>query len=151
MTIEEFLQRIVGGQKNMVPELGRALTRAARLVQRTSQEKYLSGGGSDILKTQTGRLKRSIAIRVSTSSTGAEAQVGTNVVYGRIHELGFRGREQGRQHTRQHHMVRAHSRMMVIPPRPFLSRAIRDKKAEVAEIVKQGMMDMWQRKLRGKF
>ena len=92
MTIEEFLQRIVGGQKNMVPELGRALTRAARLVQRTSQEKYLSGGGSDILKTQTGRLKRSIAIRVSTSSTGAEAQVGTNVVYGRIHEMGFRGR-----------------------------------------------------------
>lgn len=43
----------------------------------------------EVLKVRTGRLRRSIHYQMATSTNKVEATVGTNVEYGRTHELGL--------------------------------------------------------------
>ena len=43
----------------------------------------------EVLKVQTGRLRRSIHKKVDASASRVEARVGTNVEYGKTHELGL--------------------------------------------------------------
>lgn len=44
--------------------------------------------GGDVLKVRSGRLRRSIHYNIQNGGGKVEATVGTNVVYGKVHELG---------------------------------------------------------------
>lgn len=93
-----------------------------------------------VLNVRTGRLRRSINQRLEQRDPlQITGYVGTNVVYGRRHELGFTGSESVRQHLRtvtqawgrplrapRSITVRAHSRRVSVPPRSFLRSALQD-------------------------
>jgi len=98
------------------------------LLAREKGEK-LSG---QVLNVKTGRLRRSITQRVETESDGnIVGLVGTNVSYGRAHELGFKGTVTVRAHRRNIKgkavPVRAHGRNVNIPARPFLGPTLDER------------------------
>jgi len=138
MTFAEFQERLNQAGRYMIPEMARAMQRGARLVQRWSQEHYLTGPRPDKLGVVTGRLRRSIATAVEVDGTRVTALVGTNVVYGRIHELGGKTRAQRsfRPGGGRNPFMAWQSKSVGagIPARPFLSTAIRDKQKEIAQI-----------------
>ncbi len=43
----------------------------------------------EVLKVRTGRLRRSIHYEMNKATNRVEATVGTNVIYGKVHELGL--------------------------------------------------------------
>jgi len=149
MTFAEFNQRWGRLGPAFPAEISRALQKAARLVQRTSQEKYLTGPRPLRLGVVTGRLRRSIETKVEVNGTRVEALIGTNVEYARIHEYGggisrrggFLGGQLGVRGA-----TRTTGRM---PARPFLAPAIRDQQQETIRLVHKATVDFIARTLRG--
>ena len=99
------------------------------------KDQKLSG---QVLKVQTGRLRRSINYRITESETGIEAKVGTNVEYARIHEFGFKGTVSVKEHLRRVRKgkkatIRAHTRKVNLPERSFLRSSVTDMKASIDE------------------
>lgn len=132
------------------------LKQAGAEVARQSSEEYLSGPRPDKLGRVSGDLARSIG---SVSKKGGVNRVngntiviGTNLVYARAHEEGFRGVVTVPAHERRTNVafgrmrgvflqkIRTHSRKMNIKARPFLSTALRDSKAPIKTII-QRMID----------
>lgn len=86
------------------------------------------------LRTRTGNLRRSINQKVEVTQSGISGTVGTNVFYGKIHELGgtfkvkaheriakiIQGRKEGKL------KIRAHS--VTFPERSFLRSSLRENK-----------------------
>jgi len=138
MTFAEFGERLNQAGRYMLPEMARALQRAAMLVQRTSQTDYLTGPRPVRLGVVTGRLRRSIATAVEVEGTKVRALVGSNVVYARIHELGGRTRAQRsfRSGGGRNPFMAWQSKAVfgTMPARPFLSTAIRDKQKEIVQM-----------------
>src|SRR6266702_3268297 len=103
------------------------------LLRKVKSEK-LSG---QVLKVRTGLLRRSINEQTTEQGDRIESAVGTNVVYGRFWELGFRGLEQVKAHTHTLHgvvaQVRAYSRRVNQGPRPFLRPALDEMRDQVVE------------------
>ena len=80
-------------------ELAYSIGRATLMVLRRVKQDKLTG---QVLNVQTGRLRRSITNSISSNGTGKIIGiVGTNVAYGRIHELGFRGAVNVKEHLRR--------------------------------------------------
>ena len=135
MTFAEFQERLNQAGRLLIPEMARAMQRGARLVQRWSQQYYLKGPRPEKLGVVGGRLWRSITTAVEVEGTRVTALVGTNVVYGRIHEKGGTIRPRRGQYL---HFKGLRGWVMVrqvhMPPRPFLSTAIRDKQKEVIQM-----------------
>ena len=83
--------------------------------------------------------------------TGNTITIGTNLVYARAHEQGFQGSVNVSAHDRRMKVVfgryrgsilqhvSAHSRMMNIKPRPFLSTALHDSKKVIPTIIQNLM------------
>lgn len=116
-------------QQRINSRLRDAIQRAALDLLAFVKGQKLTG---QVLNVRTGRLRRSITQRVETESNGTIAGlVGTNVSYGRAHELGYKGRVAVKAHTRKVQgkrvPVRAHSRQMDIPKRPFLGPSLNEK------------------------
>lgn len=118
------------------------------------QRNKLSG---QVLKNRTGRLRRSITYEVLSSATGSVGTVGTNVEYAHIHEYGFQGTVDVREHLRMQKMawgkpmkdprevtVKAHTMKMNVPGKRFL----RDSMAENADKIRSGYEQAMQRGLR---
>lgn len=135
----EKLSRVHGQvQRNVEATIGRL---TLKLLAKVKGEK-LSG---QVLNTRTGRLRRSINQRVDGAGTTSIAgYVGTNVEYGRRHELGFRGTETVREHLRlikmawgktlptpKQVLVQAHTRQINYPARSFLRSALREMNTEI--------------------
>jgi len=103
-------------------------------LQRKVKEEKLSG---QVLRVQSGRLRRSVNEQTTESGDVVESTVGTPVVYGRFWELGFDGAEQVKAHTRTAHgvvqQVRAHSRTVHQAARPFLQPALAEMKDRIVE------------------
>lgn len=131
-------------QRNVEATIGRL---TLRLLTRVKGDK-LSG---QVLKTRTGRLRRSINRRLEGAGTTSIAgYVGTNVEYARRHELGFHGTETVREHLRlikqawgkqlgspKQVRVQTHSRQVDYPARSFLRTALREMDAEITAELKQ--------------
>jgi len=116
-------------QQRITSRLREAIQRAALDLMSFVKAKKLTG---QVLNVRTGRLRRSITQRVETEADGKiVGLVGTNVSYGRTHELGFKGRVPVRAHTRKvggkRVPIRAHSRQVDIPKRPFLGPSLNEK------------------------
>ena len=131
-------------QRNVEATIGRL---TLRLMTRVKGDK-LSG---QVLKTRTGRLRRSINRRVEGNGTTSIAgYVGTNVEYARRHELGAHGTETVREHMRlikqawgkplkspKQIRVQPHSRQVDYPARAFLRTALREMDTEITADLKQ--------------
>lgn len=109
----------------------RAVQAGGLKVLATVKEK-LSG---EVLNVRTGALRRSANEDTVVDGDAITSTVGTNKVYGRFWELGFNGTEQVRAYmrtgTKASAQVRAHSRRVNQPARPFLAPALEQRKAEV--------------------
>lgn len=97
LTMDELRIKIERWQRIMPEKLKERLTRACVEILPEVQEGHLSGPkmprgvGSatrGTLAVRTGRLRKSIHYQVSVNPEEVRARIGTNVVYGRIHEYG---------------------------------------------------------------
>jgi phage gpG-like protein len=117
----------VAGSKVMRAVNGEVRSIAYDMVARVKGDK-LSG---QVLNVRTGRLRRSINARITESTTGIEAKVGTNVEYARAHEFGFKGTVTVKEHMRRGKRVRAHARNVNIPQRSFLRSTATEMRPEI--------------------
>jgi len=148
---KEFL-RFLATRSQAVERASRIfIKRALYTVERLSKTRYFRGrdvpgpkqprNPTRTLRVITGTLRRSIGQPTHSGIKHFEdfyGEIGTRVVYGPVHEFGFEGAVQVPAHTRmQTHVfgrsvppfpvhVRAHTRFMRIPARPFLWPALQD-------------------------
>jgi len=158
-----IVARIVGAPA-VVRQLGATLPQSARArlrttieslgfrLQRMIQEQRLSG---QVLRVQSGRLRRSINTRVQDTAQSVTASVGTSVSYGRFWELGFHGVEHVNAYVRRVSgrdvrrameggtrarvaargigYMRAHTRRVDVEPRSFLRSALTEMAPTIRE------------------
>lgn len=127
-------------------ELRVGIGRAALRVQVQSKENKLSG---QVLNVVTGRLRRSINVKITETASGVHGSVGTNVAYAHVHEFGFHGTVSVREHLRTSKLgksftVRQHSMRMNVKEKSFLRSAL----ADMAEPIRQEFENALQRALR---
>jgi len=135
-SIEALRQKLLRWARKAPEEVRRVLRIGAMMVQREAQEHHLSGpkmapgesGGLmwSTLAVQTGRLRRSIAMRVTVKPGEIEALVGTNVPYGRIHELGLRN-----------------ARGIKMPPRPFLKPSLIVMRPKIFDLIRKAAFESY--------
>ena len=132
-----------------------------RLPARVKEDK-LSG---QVLNVRTGRLRRSINLKMEDGEAGVYASVGTNVVYARIHEYGgtvhMKARQvtlnrqlnmktgefkkggrfvkAGRANYATDHDVGEHD--IVMPERSFLRSSLADMRSEILERLQKTVAD----------
>jgi phage gpG-like protein len=126
------------GQKapKLQENLRRSIGRLVLMLVRNVKGNKLSG---QVLNVRTGRLRRSINGRtVMTNPDRPEGTVGTNVVYARPHEFGFKGNVTVKSHLRTvkqafgksitpvQVQVGSFSRRVDLPVRSFLRSALTD-------------------------
>lgn len=114
-------------------ELVAGIGRAVLKLQARVKDGKLS---DEVLHVRSGRLRRSITGRVTQDADRVTGIVGTNVIYGRVHEYGFEGVVTVREHLRRAVSgaavnVRAHSRHMNLPQRSFLRTALAEMAPEI--------------------
>lgn len=85
----------------------------------------------------TGRLMASVTTNALTrethTATNHVLEIGTNLVYANVHQFGFSGVVQVKEHQRKGRPVKAHQRKMKIPARPFLLLQEEDK-ADIVQV-----------------
>jgi phage gpG-like protein len=114
----------------------RAVRRLAISLQGYVKTQKLSG---QVLHVRSGTLRRSINQEVRQTGHAIQGTVGTNVSYARIHEYGFSGTVNVREHLRTvskafgrplaspvTQTVRAHTKNVNLPERSFLRSALKD-------------------------
>jgi len=90
-----------------------------------------------VLQRRTGRLRNSITHDVKIEGNKVVGRIGTNVIYGRIHELG------GVIKPRQAQYLRFNipgvgwrmAKSVTIPARPYLRPALEDNVKDIGEII----------------
>lgn len=136
------------------------------------QQSYLSGQSLHVV---TNRLRGSIrASKAVISGTTVTSVIGTNVKYAGVHEFGFSGTVQVKEHQRRFASfegksvslkdakkisrskklsanlssgvatVHAHSRKMLIPARPYLQPGVEDRLPVYASEISAGIVNAWQ-------
>jgi phage gpG-like protein len=152
-----------------------ALSGAADIVIARSRSHYFTRGGGQggpLLHVRSGRLWRSIHKTVATEPE-LRAEVGSNVAYARIHELGgmikqgsrgqlkigslFASTKQAMAKSRGNWKMRGRASYVLIgehsfwmPARPYLSTALRDVRPEMLNLIRDRLMELWSKEaLRG--
>lgn len=139
-----FVGKLQGMAKKMPAITEKSLNAGASLVVREAQMHHLNGPTSrgsfasavgisampmgESLSRRTHRLFRSIAKRVSVSASQVSAEVGSNVVYARIHEYGGL--------TGRRHLVN-------MPARPYLRPSVITMKPAVYNLIRERIMDSY--------
>lgn len=95
---ERVLAALNGTTPRMRENLVRVVNRLSIEVQAGVKETKLSG---QVLHVRTGTLRRSINRRVDADGDSVVATVGTNVHYAHVHEYGFTGSVNVREHVRR--------------------------------------------------
>lgn len=149
---ERLLARLQGAGERLHQSLLRTIQRLAIDVQSTVKDGKLTG---QVLHNRTGTLRRSINQKVDDQGTRIMASVGTNLRYAHIHEFGFDGVVNVREHVRRSRAqmnvpvkqrarksdgeitVRAHQMHMRMPERSFLRSALNDKSTTIRDQIKQ--------------
>lgn len=137
---KEVMARVRRFDARFRGNLLRRVLRLSILLQAYVKTRKLSG---QALKRKTGTLSRSINRKIKQTPIEISATVGTNVVYGKIHEYGFTGTENVRSHLRnikqafgrpiapREIMISAHSRKMVMPMRSFLRSSLQEMTPQI--------------------
>jgi len=117
----------------IVPALRKGTEEAMILAEREAKLN-LSG---KILNRRTGRIRNSITHKVGIQGDKVVGKIGTNVVYGRIHELG------GEIYPRKAKALKFNipgvgwrtAKKVVMPARPYLRPALEDNMSDIARIL----------------
>lgn len=134
---EALLARLKGTHDRLQADLRRAVERLSITVQSDVKENKLTG---QVLHVRSGTLRRSINRKVDEDARGIMATVGTNVIYGRVHEYGFQGQVNVREHTRMGHTVSAHTRQVDLPERSFLRSTLREREDEIKDTLRAAVL-----------
>ena len=94
---DAILAKFAGYRSRVQEELRKAVEKSAIQVQGVVKAK-LSG---EVLKAQTGTLRRSINYKMVEEGSNIAGSVGTNVAYAAVHEYGFNGTVSVRAHLRR--------------------------------------------------
>jgi len=124
-------QTIVRGAKEIAAKFERAareeertirlsMQKSLRLVQ-NSAKLHLTGGNP--LNVRSGRLRRSVQTDIRGSGRQMEGRVGTNIIYGPVHEYGATIQAKGGYMVFQHKGHWFHVKRVTIPKRPWLEPA----------------------------
>lgn len=121
--------------------LAKGIGRAVLEIQRHVVQDKLTG---QVLKVQSGRLRRSITTRVTEQAETVTGIVGTNVEYAAAHEYGFQGTVSVREHLSHSKKgtaftVRAHSRNVNTPEKSFLRSALDDLRTQTRDEIDQAV------------
>jgi phage gpG-like protein len=147
-TAPQLLKQVLGAVADMV-------------IARSRSSYFAQGGGKGgpLLHVRSGRLWRSEHKSIDVSPDFVTAEVGSNVVYARIHELGGTIHHQSRGQLAlgskfvtvkramgKRNRTRATLRFLgehdqVIPARPYLSTALRDVRPVIPAMILTRMMD----------
>lgn len=130
---ERAIARFAAMPGRLREELRNGIARAVLKLQTFVKTDKLSG---QVLNVRTGRLRRSITQRVTEESGRVVGIVGTNVIYARVHEYGFSGTVNVREHLRRAKSgalatIRGHSRHVNLPERSFLRSALSDMQPDI--------------------
>ena len=119
-------------------QLQKATARAALKLLRHVKEDKLNG---QVLNVKTGRLRRSITMRVEQDGSITSGWVGTNVAYAHRQEFGFHGAETvrsfmrrapgGKKSSARTIQVRSFTRNANTPERSFLRSSFADLQTEI--------------------
>lgn len=132
---KEVIARLQGMPERIRREVLRSTKILAIALTRHIKEKKLTG---QVLKNRTGTLRRSINYRIDEGTEKISGIVGTNKEYAAVHEYGFQGTVQVKQHMRMQRqawgrpisprevLVRAHTAKMNLPERSFLRSSLRE-------------------------
>jgi phage gpG-like protein len=129
VSFKPLREKIEKAGQNLGKDLRQAMDRISiRLVAEI--KKKLS---DDVLKVQTGTLRRSITYKIDQTDGKIVATVGTNLAYGAVHEFGYTGPQQVAEYSRKVNQafgrpltqptvarVRAHVRNVRFPERSFV-------------------------------
>jgi phage gpG-like protein len=140
-----LVSRFEGMAPRFTGLMTKSISRLVLTLMRNVKADKLSG---QVLNVRSGRLRRSINQRIEGAGTEMVAgYVGTNVVYGKPHEFGFKGNVQVKQHMRTiktafgksispvQITVHGYTRKMDAPARSFLRSALAEMDGEIrAEI-----------------
>ena len=90
-----------------------------------------------VLNRISGDLSRSVSPNTVVNGDIILGTVGTNLLYGRVHEYGFTGNVGVREYTRKSKYgmqnVRAHNRNMRMPERSFLRTSLREQLPDIRQ------------------
>jgi len=87
-----------------------------------------------------GHLMNSISYKLFNKDNVDGVMIGSfGIPYAAIHEFGFKGLVQVREHLRRNSRVRAHGRNMNVPARPYLRPAVEKHKDLIINIIRQAV------------
>ena len=127
------------GQDQIIAKLGRVPEAARNQLLKTFNrigyglQAYIQSTKLEgqYLHHRSGRLSASIHPEFVNSATEIKAVVGTNVEYARVHEYGFHGTVEVKQHQRKTPsgkmcIVKAHPMTMNVAEKPFMRDSLRE-------------------------
>lgn len=142
---DRVMQRLNQLSPKTVLEVERSIGVLLVKLQSKVKDEKLSG---QILKNKTGTLRRSVNRNIVKTGKSIIGSVGTNIVYGRVHELG--GTITVREHLRM--MVKAFGRAVknprqitvkshqaTYPERSFLRSSLREMESEIKGELKDAL------------
>ena len=91
---------------------------------------------------QRGQLRNSIRVESQTTISGAEAEIGPHVIYGRIHEFG--GTIKPIRAKLLHWVtdgVDHFAKQVTIPARPYLGPAVEEHRDQIIQVMKDAVAD----------
>ena len=156
----DFVARVVGIKPvsvrlgGMSARVRKSVFGAVKELGATLQRRVKEELTGQVLNVRTNRLRSSITLQTEEAPDHITARVGTNVKYGRYHELGFHGAEKVRAHDRytstvfghrlrylalQH--VGDHDREVNYGGRPFLRPALEERRDLVRTRIQQAIGD----------
>jgi len=162
--MEEVRRRLEQWSKKAPESVKKALMFAADMVIATSKRDFFAKGGGEggaLLHSRSGRLQRSLHRTVEVTPGAVKAEVGTNLIYARIHELGGEIRPVRAKYL---HFVIGGSRVSAarteggthiftklvrMPPRPYLSTALAKDRPKLPRVILQHLMKDIEKEMRG--
>jgi phage gpG-like protein len=146
---EELRARFSGAGENVRSAL-RAAIQASVIDMEAQVKEKLSG---EVLRVRTGRLRNSITSRVDEGGSQIIGTVGANTPYAAVHEYGFQGIVNVREHLRmitqafgkalkggpREITVRAHPVRMDLPERSYLRSTLRENGQRVYDRLQQAV------------
>ena len=154
--VEKVAERFDKARNGIIPAME---TQMYRIVARLNADVVKNKLSGQALKVRTGTLRRSITQQVRSDTAGVTGIVGTNVEYAAIHEYGFNGMVNVKEHLRRTKAqmslkgiksrgaqgaitVKAHSRHVNFPERSFLRSAMEENRQEIMQEMSRSVAEV---------
>lgn len=142
---KEVIDNLKTKRVKLIAAIFQTMKEQSLLLVRHIQRDKLQG---QVLHHRSGRLQSSIKQNVVQEKTGVLAKVYTNVEYAAIHEYGFKGQVNVKEHLRtitkvfktelispKKIMVKEHTRQVNLPERSFMRSALKDNTEQIQKAI----------------